>query len=89
MPKIMEAQIRESRLLDRPPPDRVADLPPDRLALEGEAVLLVLPLLFLQDGYRVPVQRYASRRSILGLISTDISNERKKPKPALLRFDFR
>ncbi len=64
----MKAQIREARLSDRRSPNLVADLPNDRLALEGKAVLLVLPLLRPQDGYCVSVQRDASRRAILRLI---------------------
>jgi hypothetical protein len=45
VPQVMKAQVREARFLDRPPPNLVADLPPDRLVLEGKAVLLMLPLL--------------------------------------------
>lgn len=68
MPQVMKAQIREARFPDRPPPNLVADLPADRLALASEAVLRMPPLLFPQDLDRILVQRHASRRSILGLI---------------------
>lgn len=58
VPQVMEAQIRETRLLDRPPPDLVTDLPPDRLVIEGKAVLLVLSLPRGNHGFDQGLQRF-------------------------------
>src|SRR5690606_12135474 len=49
-------------------PAGIGQFPFDGLPPVGKAVLRMLPDLFLQDPYRVFVQRYASRRSILCLI---------------------
>ena len=68
MSQVMEAEILKPSLIQRFIPSCVAIAALDGCAHVGKADFRMFPQLFFQYQDCIIVQRYASRRSILGLI---------------------